>query len=453
MAGKHRRGSRIGSSVARLGAPGGIAAAAVGATSVSTALMTGTTTSVAPSMDLLALITPANSTAQVIAGSTYYGTDYTEEGYGPQQVVFFFFGPQGIADEIRQSDSDPEDDESDDIAVLASGWGAGQTGEALRLLAANDDPALADTDLVILDNNTNRAGGGFWTTYDIFAPLLFTSAQPTPNDLDVTVWDVGYKYNINGNAVTYPANVISLGNSLAAYVYGYGGEQNATLPTHMPPGYHFVVDPATGRVISSEDLNDPVKYPDRETPVTTTYVTFESGTWEDDTFVPDGPPLLRPLKLIPGGDIIADTLGPAVQVIVDAGYKDNQPIPTDPTVTRPMGLLPVAETTTMLNRLPGAVRQGLEDGAETAQEDFENPGNFVTKTLAEFGKLPGISSLPTSNNTFTTNGASKFSPDAKKVGTSSSTDRPRPLKKIADNIRSSLNRLSQKDEPPENKEP
>ena len=206
------------------------------------------------------------------------------------------------------------------------------------------------------------------------------------------------------------------------------------LDTDPDVHYHYVVAP--NGTYTKTKLTDS----------TTTYVTFES----------DGLPLVRPLKLFPGGDILAEALEPTLTEIVNAGYDDglgvegNEAIPKDPRVPRPMGWVPPLPQT---DRLADSVRQGLEDGAETAQEDFENPGNFVTKPLAEFGKLPGISSLPTSNNTFTTNGASKFSPDAKKAGTSSSTDRPRPLKKIADNIRSSLNRLSQKDEPPENKEP
>ena len=60
---------------------------------------------------------------------------------------------------------------------MASGWGAGQTGTALGILAVATPTrtTLNNVKLVILDNNTNRAGGGFWTTYNIFAPLLLTS--------------------------------------------------------------------------------------------------------------------------------------------------------------------------------------------------------------------------------------------------------------------------------------
>ena len=56
-----------------------------------------------------------------------------------------------------------------------------------------------------------------------------------------------------------------------------------------------------------------------------TYVTFQS----------DGLPLVRPLRMIPGGNILADAIEPAATVLVNAGYQDNTPIPTDPGVPRP----------------------------------------------------------------------------------------------------------------------
>ena len=49
----------------------------------------------------MALITPANSTSQIFAGTTYYGTDWRPI-YGPQQVVPFLAGPQGIANAIKR---------------------------------------------------------------------------------------------------------------------------------------------------------------------------------------------------------------------------------------------------------------------------------------------------------------------------------------------------------------
>ena len=124
-------------------------------------------------------------------------------------------------------------------------------------------------------------------------------------------------------------------------------------------------------------------------PVTTIYVTVDSGDL----------PLTRPLRLLPGGDILADALDPTLKELVDAGYadgkglEDDPAIPANPAVTRPMQ--------------PGLIARGLGWCAgfragraggrlDTAQDDLSNPGNFVTKPLDEFGKLPFISTLPTS---------------------------------------------------------
>jgi hypothetical protein len=426
VAGKHRKSSRRRSSVTGRGGSG-LAAAAVSATSVSAVFVTGTTTAVAPSVELMALVTPANSTSQVFAGTTYYGTDYANTKYAPQQVVPFFLGPQGIVNAVDQNKTDPNG-----VVVLSSGWGAGQTSTALAIMEANHDPALQNVDLVILDNNTNRAGGGFWTTYYPFAPLLFTSAEPTLKNVSVPVIDTAYEYNINSSAPTYPINLAADANGLVAYLYGYGGEATAPMPQAALDAkptdevhYQYVVQPdGTYKAIPLDPEDGNV-----------TYVTFVS----------DGLPLLRPVRLLPGGDILADTLEPAMTEIVNAGYKDNNPIPDDPTETRPMGLLPTSETTTMLSRLPNDIQTGLQNGAATAQADISSPTNFVTKPLAEAGKLPGISSLPISQlstSTLTTDGTNKFSPLTGKAGTTSSPSGAKPLKHFGENVSSALNGLA-----------
>lgn len=378
--GKHRAlhaTSRRGS-VARLMTPGGLAVAALGATSLSSALITGATTAVAPSVDLVALITPSNSTAQIFAGTTYYGNDYTDDGYGPQQVVPFFLGPQGIADAIREAQDEP-------TIVTASGWGAGQTGTALGILANNDDEDdLSNVDLVILDNNSNRGGGGFWTTYSPFAPLLLTSAEPTPSNLGVPVLDVAYEYNINSSAPVDPLNPFAMANTLVAYVYGYGGEQTAVVPDEIiaeagkvdGPHYHYVLD-ADGNVVG-----EPTLLPGS----TTTYVTFEA----------DGLPLVRPLRLLPGGDIVADALEPTLTELVNAGYADglgmegNEAIPVDPTKARTMQ---PGSSLTALDGVPESIGEGAEAGVKTAKEDLSNPSNFVTKPLEEVASLPLVSTF------------------------------------------------------------
>jgi hypothetical protein len=398
--------------------------------------MTGTTATVAsPSVMLTALITPANSTAQIFASSDYYGVEW-EKKYGQPQVVPFFLGPQGIVDAIDRNAGDPEDG----IVVLASGWGAGQTGTALGIMQANDDPAMGDIKLVVLDNNSNRAGGGFWTTYWMFAPLLLTSAEPTPSDLTVPVVDVAYEYNINSNAPTYPINLLADANSLVAYIYGYGGQSTAPVPEELldpaaqpAPGeqhYHYVLD-SEGNIVG-----DPIPVKGN-----ITYVTFQS----------DRLPLVKPLLLIPGGEIVADAVEPTLTVLVNWGYQDNQPIPDDPGVTRPVGLLPpTSQTVAAVNQLPGAVQQGVQ----AAQTDLSSPTSALTDPDASMKSVPPVqpdlsaSSLPPlpkptiwSTKTVDMTGGNKFSPGSSKTSPSSSGG-TNPVQQVVGGVSSALRGLA-----------
>lgn len=456
MSGKHRKRSHVQTEVARRGGTG-LAAAALSVTGLSTAVVTGTTAAVAPNVQLMALVSAANSTSQFFAGSSYYGTDWVDV-YGDQEVVPFFRGPQGLADAIIAAQDGPKQ-----TGVTASGWGAGQTGTALGIIAANDeglppgDQVLPSIGLVILDNNSNRAGGGFWTTYYPFAPLLFTSADPSPNNLDVTVIDVAYEYNVNSNAPVDPFNPFALGNTLAAYAFGYGAESRTldisqasegATPVLTEPdgttvdlerGHHYVVD-SNGYVV--DDITLP---PNADgTPVTTTYITVDSGNL----------PLTRPLRLIPGGDIVADAVDPVLTDLVNAGYNDGKGLEDDPAIPENPAIERPWKPFSSLSALdPGElsddVQEGAQAGANTAIQDIADPSRFITKPIGEIAKLPVISTLTNSSVTQNNQTLLKSSePQQKAAATgSSSQDRPRPLKKISDDFNSSLKKFAESVKP------
>jgi hypothetical protein len=466
MAGKHRKISRPAAAVAAVVAPGGIAAAALAISGFSPGAAPSTTEASAPSsVDLLALITPANSTSQFFAGTTYYGQNWTDL-YGTQQTVPFLAGPSGIAQAIHDNNEGPGN-----TGVTASGWGAGQTGTALGQLSSTDIKSLG---LVILDNNTNRAGGGFWTTYAPFAPLLGTSAEPTPSDIaGLKVLDVAYEYNINSDAPVDPLNPFALGNSLAAYAYGYGQEGTALnitqaspgdkpvlhqangTPVTLQPGYHYIVK--DGNIVNGPV--DPVTHQHTGDALpagtTTTFVTVESSEL----------PLTRPLRLLPGGDIVADAIDPTMKQLVDAGYNDGKgvpgdpAVPADPTVTRPMQ---PGSSLGALGGVPGSIPVGLQDGAQTAIGDVTNPTNFITKPIDEAGNLPslpGISSLPglsslnpsaltnssVSSSTLQSSNPNKFLPGLPVTGNNSpngSSGGANGLKSVADNINNAVKKVT-----------
>ena len=395
MPGKHRRPSSIQTEVAKRGGTG-LAAAALSVTGLSTAVVTGTTAAVAPNVELMALVSAANSTSQFFANTTYYGTDWASgTAYGPEKVVVpFFRGPQGIADAINDYQ-----DNDDQTGVTGSGWGAGQAGTALGILDANgNQEALDSIGLVILDNNTNRAGGGFWTTYYPFAPLLFTSADPTPSDLELggPLLDVAYEYNINSSAPVDPFNPFALGNSLAAYAFGYGAENRGlnisqaedggpltyTAPdgttTVLKNGTHYVVnedgdllvvDPTDGTTAADnptgtlEDANGD--------PVTTIFVTVDSGNL----------PLTRPLRLIPGGDIVANAIDPLMTDLVNAGYNDGKGLSTDPAIPENPAITRPWRPFSSLSALDAGdlqedAQEGATEGAETAVRELRQPGQL-----------------------------------------------------------------------------
>jgi hypothetical protein len=461
MAGKHRKRSHVQTEVAKRGGTG-LAAAALSITGLSTAVVTGTTAAVAPNVQLMALVSAANSTSQFFAGSSYYGTNWTTQ-YGEQQVVPFFRGPQGLADVINGVQVDDSQ-----TGVTASGWGAGQTGTALGILDQNQNQdALDSIGLVILDNNTNRAGGGFWTTYAAFAPLLFTSADPTPSDLELggPLLDVAYEYNINSSAAVDPLNPFAIGNSLAAYAFGYGAENRGlqitqatdggpltyTAPdgthTELVNGTHYVVDedgdllvvdPVNG---TTSPTNTPGTLKDANgDPVTTIFVTVDSGNL----------PLTRPLRLIPGGDILANAIDPVMTDLVNAGYNDGKglstdpAIPVNPTITRPMK--PFSSLSALdAGDLQEDAQDGATAGATTAFENIGNPSNFITKPLGEAAKLPFLSTLTNSSvsgNSLTPLAAKNGATQNTSAATGSNSERPRPLKKIADDFNSSLKKFA-----------
>ncbi len=168
--------------------------------------------------------------------------------------------------------------------------------------------------------------------------------------------------------------------------------------TVLKPGTQYIVK--DGNIVGTTSAGTAASNP------STIYVTV----------VPDELPLTRPLRLLPGGDILADAIDPTMTELVNAGYNDGKglqdssgaiidpAIPQDPTVTRPMQ---PGSSLTGLGGVPGSVPEGASDGAQTAIQDVTNPTNFVTKPLGEASKLPFVSTLVPSSLTNTAVGTRK----------------------------------------------
>jgi len=203
--------------------------------------------------------------------------------------------------------------------------------------------------------------------------------------------------------------------------------------------YHYVLKP-DGTVVSQTELKGS----------TTTYVTFES----------DGLSLTRPLRLIPGGDILADALDPTLTELVNAGYQDGEPIPADPRVPRPM--TPVLISLGNLDAVPGTLADLFgcrrKDGARRCVES----GDLRDQPLGEVGKLPVLGSLALPNSTLTTNKLSTtggtFSPPVRRSPASTaSPGGANPVKAFTDRINDAVNKVTggglQKDKPADSSHP
>ncbi len=91
-----------------------------------------------------------------------------------------------------------------------------------------------------------------------------------------------------------------------------------------------------------------------------------------------GLPLLAPLRVIPGGDAIADLLEPELTKIVEAGYANGQSIPEDPTVTQPVRLFPPrSQTAATHTELGDAAQETLN----TASTNRPSSGGSVTNAV------------------------------------------------------------------------
>ena len=216
MPGKHRKQSPIRTEVAKRGGTG-LAAAALSVTGLSTAVVTGTTAAVAPNVQLTALVSAANSTSQFFAGSSYYGTDWTRLVYGDAAGRAVLPGAAG-----HRGCHHRRNDDASQTGVTASGWGAGQTGTALGISAEQARRSRQHRPRHPRQQHQPCRRRILDDLLPVRAAAVHLCGRLADQSSGVTVLDVAYEYNINSDAPVDPLNPFALGNSLAAYAFGYG---------------------------------------------------------------------------------------------------------------------------------------------------------------------------------------------------------------------------------------
>ncbi len=339
----------------------------VGGIALSTALGVGAVATTVPqvvasssAVNLKALITHGSATNWNADGiDEFYGLDWNAK-YGSPTVISQFslfpynVNPDNLTAALRNNVGDAEPD-----LVLTSGRGSGAASwTMIKLLngSAADRRLVLDTRW-ILDNNVNRPNGGYGSRYIPFT-LLGVYPLPTPIDSGADIVDVGYEYAWNSSAPAYVSNVVALLNSIIAYAYRYKSQAFTGLPTD--PEYPDATDPVTGEPVLEKGYHYIVavdgtvtKVPLKTAGTNTTFVTYRA----------EGLPMLQPLRDFGGdaGNTVADFLQPALKVIVDASYPDNDPVANPDKYITASIFTPPDVALKALGKLPAAVQKGFDN--------------------------------------------------------------------------------------------
>lgn len=246
--------------------------------------------------------------------------------------------------------------------MLTSGRGAGNASALVSSYVRNSDPTLYRTDWM-LDNNIDRPpNGGYATRLPFFAAVGVNPPCPTPTTTGADIIDVGYEYAWNSDVPPlYTTNVLALLNSITEYAYRYRKQDSVVLPDALlNPDGSVNFGAAPGHYVV--DTDGTVTFAPLSADNSTVYVTYKSN----------GLAILRPFRDFggKGGQLFfADLVEPALKVIVDAGYPNNDPISAPDVYTPPMRLFaPPKVLLTAAERLPAAIHQGIA----AARADIKN---------------------------------------------------------------------------------
>ena len=292
--------------------------------------------------------------------------------------VSFFTGPFGVYDALKTNSGE-------DNVVLSSGWGAANVSLLLSYLEAtgSTDPDLTKP-LYILDNNVARPNGGFGTRYPVFA-VIGVNPIPTPEAPGVSVVDVGYEYDINGNTPAYVLNPVAMANSLATYFDNRLNQNDVNLPVDENGDLVYTGTDCEGSCQTKIANGDEAEF------TLSTGETVRVKKVEGTTYISyrtDGLPLLQPLRQYGGepGDRFADAVEPALKAAVDYGYPDNDAL-ANPDRYEPVRLVPTAKETQTFARDFG---QGVRDGLETLDDDPDTTTSRTTTRLAKKKPAPQV---------------------------------------------------------------
>jgi hypothetical protein len=178
------------------------------------------------------------------------------------------------------------------VTVWTTSQSSTVASEALRLLAAQNNPGVGQLSFILTGDPNNPNGGPFERFPGLYIPvagITFSGATPPDTPYDVAIYS--NQYDGVADFPQYPLNVVSDLNALAGFAFGqhYYGMQRPYIQLPTSPGY-------TG---------------------TTTYYKALDPTL----------PLLVPVRQYipaPYGNALADLAQPDLRVIVDMGYGSGE---------------------------------------------------------------------------------------------------------------------------------
>ncbi|MFZ0716577.1 PE-PPE domain-containing protein [Mycobacterium sp.] len=239
--------------------------------------------------------------------------------------------------------------------VVVSGWSQS------AVIASRVQPELASQGVpsddvhFVLVGDESAPNGGILERFDLpdgtqpsIPSLGLTFSGPEASDLYPT--DV-YTHEYDGFAdfPQYPANFLSDINAVLGIVF-----EHVTYPG-----------------LTAEQIGDAIQLPTSSADTLTNYYEIPVTTL----------PLLEPLQLIPFiGNPLADLLNPDLSVLVNLGYgnvDDNYLggfSQGDADVATPLGFLP---DSSVLEQVPQALVNGLQQGITDAVKDLTDPNNYV----------------------------------------------------------------------------
>lgn len=362
-----------------------IGAAAVGvAASVGAVAVTQPASISASLLDLAALIVVGSSTNPTGEGvEDFYGGKFRDPMYtgadGTDIVrVNFREGPAGIKAALDENAGEQN-------AVISSGWGAANAS----LLLLTQDPAYANT-VFILDNDVARPDGGFGTRYPWFA-LIGVNPIPTPSEVPAqAAVNVGYQYDYNSNAPSYVLNPFSAVNSLAAYLNTRLNQAEIDLPVNADGTPSVTCNANTCAITESGAVLD---CPDARCSSPgdriTAYVTTRDNTTYV-TYTTDELPLTTLIRTYLG-DYVADVLDPVLELLVNFGYYEGNPIPSDPSAYRPGAFLPSsADIRTTIAKIPETIERTFAAVVAPLQSSNLPAANIIEPTTGMTEAKPSI---------------------------------------------------------------